>query len=114
MIWLNRNRYILLIDIALVLLAAPLSFLIRLDASPAFIEFLPILARFALAGVVIKPCLYWAFGLYRPYWRYASVRELRLIVTAVTASALALTVLFVVILLPYRLIWTFPRSVLSR
>jgi FlaA1/EpsC-like NDP-sugar epimerase len=113
MSWLDRNRSIFFVDVALILLAAPLSFLIRLDASPAFVNFLPILARFALAGLLVKPSLYWAFGLYRPYWRYASIRELKVIVTAVTFSSLVLTILFVVILLPYRLIWTFPRSVLA-
>ena len=113
MIGLNRNRYLLLIDIFLIVLAGILAFLIRLDASPLFVQYLPVLALFIVSGLVIKPFIYWAFGLYRQYWRYASISELRLIVTAVTVSSLVLTVLFLVILLPYGLILGFPRSVLA-
>ena len=109
---LNRNRYILFIDALLIIVAAPLAFLIRLDASPLFIRFLPAMAVFAGVGLVVKPFLYWAFGLYRQFWRYASVNELKLIVITVTVSSLVLTALFIAILLPYGLISTFPRSVL--
>lgn len=109
---LNRNRYLFLIDVILIILGAPLSFLIRLDVSPLFIRHVPVLILFAIVGLIIKPFLYWAFGLYRHFWRYASTHELLLIVTAITVSSLVLTVLFLAIILPYGLIYSFPRSVL--
>ncbi len=109
---LDRNRYILLIDALLIVVAGPLSFLIRLDASPLFLFYLPVLFLFIGVGLVIKLFLYWAFGLYRHFWRYASTDELLLIITAVTISSLVLTIIFVVISLPYGLISGFPRSVL--
>ncbi len=109
---LNRNRYILVIDTLFIIIAAPLAFLIRLDASPSFIRFTSVMVLFAGVGLVVKPFLYWAFGLYRQFWRYASINELRLIVITVSVTSLTLTVLFIVILLPYNLINTFPRSVL--
>jgi FlaA1/EpsC-like NDP-sugar epimerase/lipopolysaccharide/colanic/teichoic acid biosynthesis glycosyltransferase len=110
--WLNRNRYILLIDIILIIFGAPLAFLIRLDASPLFVLHLPIIGLFAVTGLIVKPFIYWAFGLYRRFWRYASTGELLLIVAAATVSSLVLTVLFLAIILPYGLIPFFPRSVL--
>jgi FlaA1/EpsC-like NDP-sugar epimerase len=110
--YLNRNRYFLAYDALLIVLAAPLAFFIRLDFSPALVHSLPLLFTFILAGLLVKLPVFHAFGLYRHYWRYASIAELRLIATAVTVSSLALTVLFVAILLPYDVLPTFPRSVL--
>ena len=109
---LNRNRYILLIDVIFIIITAPLSFLVRLDASPLFIQFFPALIIFMLVSLVVKPFLYWAFGLYRQFWRYASISELKLIVIAVTVSSLVLTALLIAIALPYGLLKSFPRSVL--
>ncbi|MEW5958497.1 MAG: nucleoside-diphosphate sugar epimerase/dehydratase [Chloroflexota bacterium] len=109
---LDRNRYILLIDAILIMVAGPLSFLIRLDASPLFFFYFQVLLLFVAVGLVVKLFLYWAFGLYRHFWRYASTSELLLIITAVTVSSLVLTVIFVAISLPYGLISGFPRSVL--
>ena len=46
--------------------------------------------NFALgAGLVVKPIVYYAFGLYRRYWRYAGLPDLLVILLAVSASAAA-------------------------
>jgi FlaA1/EpsC-like NDP-sugar epimerase len=110
--FLNRNRYFLTYDALLITVAAPLAFFIRLDLSPALVHSLPLLLTFIAAALAIKLPIFYGFGLYRQYWRYASIAELKLIATAVTVSSLVLTVLFVAILLPYDLLPTFPRSVL--
>ena len=36
--------------------------------------------------MILKPVMYYSFGLYRRMWIYASTQELKLIVTAVTAA----------------------------
>ena len=110
--WLNKNQHLWLIDAILIIISAPLSFLIRVDASPLFLTYTPIIILFAAVGLIVKVSLYWAFGLYRHLWRYASTHELLLIVTAVTFSTLVMTVIFATILVPYGILWAFPRSVL--
>ena len=50
--------------------------------------------------------IFWLFGLYRGLWRYASVPDLKRIVTAVTIGGLALPALFLMLQIPV------PRSVL--
>jgi FlaA1/EpsC-like NDP-sugar epimerase len=42
-------------------------------------------------AIVIKPLVYYLFGIYRRLWRYASIRELVLILSAVTVSSMILT-----------------------
>src|SRR4051812_36396937 len=56
--------------------------------------------------VPLQAVIFWAFGLYRGLWRYASVPDLKRIVTAVVVSALALPAIFLMLQLPV------PRSVL--
>ena len=90
-----RNRFLLLADLVLVVTAVLASFALRLDIGPAFTALLPSAWVMVLLALAIKPVVYYAFGLYRRYWLYASIRELRLIVAAtITASvAVALAVL---------------------
>jgi len=40
-----------------------------------------------VVSLLIKTMVYYLFGLYRRVWMYASVREVKLIVTAVTTAS---------------------------
>jgi FlaA1/EpsC-like NDP-sugar epimerase len=62
-------------------------------------------------GLVIKPLVYYFFGLYRRLWVYASTQELRLIFTAVTTGSVLVS-LVVVTLFTFGAFIGFPRSVL--
>jgi len=62
-------------------------------------------------AIVIKPFIYFTFGLYRRMWIYASVQELVLITSAVT-SASVLVSLIIVILWALRVFPAFSRGVL--
>lgn len=106
-----RNRYFVLSDLLLTALAAALGFAIRLEM-PDFWSRLPVCLRFVVLALAIKPPIYYLFGLYRRYWRYASVPEMAAIVSAVTAASALLSVLVLGLLLPHHWFSMFPRSAL--
>jgi FlaA1/EpsC-like NDP-sugar epimerase len=58
-------------------------------------------------ALVLQPLIFWRFGLYRGLWRYASLHDLRLIVMALVAAALAVPAMLVLL----RLADPVPRSV---
>jgi len=106
-----RNRFLLLADLLLIVTSVLASFALRLDIGPAFIDYLPRAWFMVAIALVVKPTVYYLFGLYRRYWVYASVRELSLIFVA-TATASVVVALFVLLLCPVSgLPGSFPRLV---
>jgi FlaA1/EpsC-like NDP-sugar epimerase len=85
-----RNRYLLLADVAVVAGALFLAFSLRFDLH--FLaerpEFLPLL----LLALALKPLVFLAFGLYRRFWRYASVNDMVAAGFAVSIASLLLAV----------------------
>ena len=81
-----RNRYVLLGDLALIVVSVMGSFALRLDAEQLPFYFPAILIMMAVA-LLAKVPVYYAFGLYRRLWVYASTNELRLITIAVTTAS---------------------------
>ena len=81
-----KNRYVLLLDLPLIALAAFAAFTARFDF--AFYahreEFVPYL----LFGLATKPWVFGAFGLYRRYWQYTTIPDVALVFAAVAASSL--------------------------
>src|SRR6187549_674610 len=108
-----RNRYILAADTAAIALSVVGAFVLRLDwffaQSPE--HTLPFLFCLA-AAIVVKPPVFYGFGLYRRYWRYAGVRDLLLVVLAESAAS-ALVAVAVSIALQLGVIPFFPRSILA-
>lgn len=108
---LIRNRLILLVDLVLIVVAALGCFALRTDLGPRFLDYLPQMAWFIAIALLIKPVVYYVFGLYRRIWIYASIQELKLIIVAVSTASVTVS-LVVVILLAVKIIPDFPRSVL--
>ena len=104
-----RKRYVLLADLLLIFVCAFGAFVLRLDWF--FVTYQAAFRFFLVAALLIKPVVFSAFGLYRRYWRYASVRDLLAVVLATAAAAVALSVL-VLGGLWFSLIPAMPRSVL--
>jgi len=90
-----RNRYILLGDLLLIVAAAMGSYALRLELGPAFLTYLPTVYWLIGVSLVVKPLFFAYFGLYRRMWSYASVREMTLIVLAVTTSSLVVSVVMI-------------------
>jgi FlaA1/EpsC-like NDP-sugar epimerase len=108
-----RNRYLLLIDLILIVTGVLASFALRLDLGPAFSYYMPSALKMIAVAVVIKPLVYFLFGLYRRYWVYASIRELRLILFATVAASVWVSVVVLFIRSLGGFIEGFPRSVLG-
>jgi FlaA1/EpsC-like NDP-sugar epimerase len=83
---------LLLGDLVLIVVSVLGSFALRLEWSNRFSYFLPQAWRMVLLALVIKPVVYYYFGMYRRLWAYASVRELRLVVLAVTSASVVVSV----------------------
>jgi FlaA1/EpsC-like NDP-sugar epimerase len=106
-----RSRLLFLVDLLLIVVAALGSFALRTDLGPLFIYYLPQAYWLIAVALVVKPLVYYGFGLYRRLWVYASVHELKLIVGAVFIASVIVS-LIIVILRAVQLVPYFPRSTL--
>jgi FlaA1/EpsC-like NDP-sugar epimerase len=106
-----RNRYLFYGDIFLTLISVLASYLIRLELIAIFPTYQYSLLWMLGAAVLIKPLVYYFFGIYRHIWRYASTRELLLILSAVTTASMVLSGVMIG-LFAAGMFYGFPRSVL--
>jgi len=105
-----RNRYILIGDLVLIPLAILGTWVLRFELGDLFYLYLPFAYWMMGAALIIKPLVYYFFGLYRRLWVYASVKELLLIASAVTTASAALA-LVMLLLNTLGVIDSYPRSV---
>ena len=107
-----RNRYVFLGDLALIIVSVMGSFALRLDVGQLPFYFPAVLTMMGVA-LLTKVPVYYAFGLYRRLWIYASTSELRLITVAVsTASVLTSGLMLLLINLGW-IVPGMPRSSLG-
>ena len=106
-----RNRYILVIDIFFSVVAVLGSYVIRLELIDMFPTYIASALWMLGISILIKPLIYYFFGIYRRVWQYASIRELVLILAAVTTASLIVS--GTMLGLFYGKVFSaFPRSVL--
>ena len=91
-----RNRYLVLVDIILVVASILGAFALRFELGPLFFYYLPFAYWMIGVSLVIKPLLFYAFGMYRRMWVYASIRELRLVASAVSTASILVTVVLLI------------------
>ena len=89
-----RNRYLFLLDIVLLSVTPTLALVMRVDVSAWVASYAPALIQFTVLALIIKLAIFFLFGLYRRYWRYASVDELVSIILAVGSATLIVAGLF--------------------
>ena len=91
-----QNRFVLIADYLLITVSVLGSYLLRFELTSDFVRFY-LQGAFWFLGIalVVKPIVYYFFGLYRRLWIYASVNELKVIALAVTTSSLVVSVIFV-------------------
>jgi len=92
-----RNRYLLVGDLFLIIASVLGSFVLRLNLGPLLLDYVDQMAVMLALALVIKPLMYYAFGLYRRLWIYASIQEMQLIALAVTAASIALSISITII-----------------
>jgi FlaA1/EpsC-like NDP-sugar epimerase len=107
----TRNRLVLLGDLFLIIVAALGSFALRLDLGPFFIDYLNQAFWLSAIALILKPLVFYAFGLYRRLWAYASIYELMLIILAVSTASVLVSVT-VILLLVFKVLPNFPRGAL--
>ena len=88
-----RNRYVLLIDLPLIAIAASAAFTARFDWG--FLGRRPEFFTYLLAAVLIKPLVFMLFGMYRRYWQYTTLQDLVLVLTAVSVSSVLMGIFVV-------------------
>lgn len=89
-----RNRYFFALDIILLLFIPTISLALRLDAAAWPSAFVAGLLYFTLLTLVVKLPLFFIFGFYRRYWRYASVDDLIAIALAIALATGIITIVF--------------------
>ena len=66
-----RNRYVLIVDVLLVIVSVLGSYVLRLELGAAFSFYLPSAYWMIGTALIIKPLIYYYFRLYRRMWIYA-------------------------------------------
>lgn len=90
-----RNRYLMMLDVPLIALCGFLAFALRFDLAFVFDGTLRgLFVWCVVAAIVLKPPIFYAFGMYSRYWRHATIDDLLIIGLSVSASALALAVFY--------------------
>lgn len=107
-----RNRHFFLLDSFFLLISPLLAMLLRLDSPRTVLtNYGGPLAAYTLICLFLRQIIFYRHGLYRRYWRYASVDELGQIVAAVLlATAIITAALFAVILAVPGEGYVLPRS----
>jgi len=92
-----RNRYLVLADMALIVVSVLGAFVLRLELGALLVAYLPVAYWMIVVSLVVKPLTYYFFGLYRRMWAYASINELKVIVAAVTAAEIPVILIMLAI-----------------
>ena len=90
-----RNKYLLIGDLFFIAVSILGSYALRLELGAQFFQYLPSAYWMLGISLILKPIIYFIFGLYRRMWMYASIQELKLIITAVTAASAVVSVLMI-------------------
>lgn len=106
-----RNRYLLMVDLVLVIISVLGSFALKLELDNLYPYYRAIFLM-TLVAVIVKPLVYYSFGLYRRLWVYASVNELKIIVASVSVASIIVSAVMVVLFI-FNVITGLPRSVLG-
>jgi FlaA1/EpsC-like NDP-sugar epimerase len=107
-----RNRFVLIGDIALIIVSVLGSFSLRLDVGELPFYFPAALLMIGVA-LAIKIPVYFIFGLYRRLWIYASTGELRLITVAVTTASVLVSGVMLLLVSMGVVLPGMPRSALG-
>jgi FlaA1/EpsC-like NDP-sugar epimerase len=108
----HPNRLLFIGDLILIVASVFGSFALRLELGPLYLFYLPQAFTMIVVALMVKPLVYYSFGLYGRVWAYASTRELR-IITAAVSIASAIVALVIVLLTFLQYYQGFPRSVLA-
>jgi FlaA1/EpsC-like NDP-sugar epimerase len=104
-----RNRYVLLADAVVFLVAVCGAFGLRFDWH--FVLDRPEFVPYVLAAPLIKVSVFYAFGMYQRFWRYASIEDVLALCLADSVASVGMAI-FVSVGVYQGFIYEFSRSVL--
>jgi FlaA1/EpsC-like NDP-sugar epimerase len=109
--FLLNSRLLFLVDLFLIVVAALGAFALRLDIGPRFMDYLE--SAYWLTGVslLVMPPVFYALGLYRRMWLYASIQEMKLLIVTVTVASVLVSMV-IVVLRATEVLQFFPRGTL--
>ncbi len=105
--------YMVIADALLTLTSIVFSLMLRLEISnPGYLfsRYFQSIWPFTILAVIVRPSLFYAAGMYRRIWRYATPRDFMALVGAVLAGSIILLGITVFVFTP-KLIDVFPRSI---
>ncbi|MGA2489392.1 MAG: hypothetical protein ABSF99_04290, partial [Anaerolineales bacterium] len=103
------NAFVLLADIIITAVSIIAAFALRLEGD-IVTNFIKSLYWMVLISLLVKPIIYYLFGLYRRLWAYASVNELTLISTSVSVASAVFSAIMAILYVTR--ILNFPRTIL--
>jgi len=107
-----KNRHYFIIDAVIFLLLPVIAFAIRFDGAIDFAQYGPGLLAIMVLFPLVKLSIFFFSGMYRRYWRYASIDELAYIALVTIGAIASQTFLFIILYhitaLPFELV---PRSI---
>lgn len=83
---MGRNRYFLLADLPLIVVAAFGAFSLRFDW--LFLSYRPEFVPYVCLALIVKPLVFYAFGMYGRYWRYGTAQDVVAILLANGAASM--------------------------
>src|SRR5205823_2790707 len=89
-----RNRHFLILDAAALCVTPLIALVLRIEKLSALPPYLSDLFRYTVAALVLRIALFYSFGLYSRYWRYATVDELIQIAACNVVATAATTALY--------------------
>ncbi len=106
-----RNRYVLAADLIAIALCVVGAFVLRLDwFFGRQSEFTTAFQFFLAAALFVKPLVFYGFGMYARYWQYAGVRDLLVVILAVSAASVAAAIAVATAVMA-EVVPFFPRSI---
>jgi FlaA1/EpsC-like NDP-sugar epimerase len=91
--FLSKNRTVLVGDVLFIIVCVLGSFVLRVPLGARLFDFRYQILTMIGVALIIKPLVYYRFGLYRRLWAYASIHELKLIAIAVTTASIIVSII---------------------
>ena len=106
-----QNKHFFVVDCIGIVAAVWLSFYLRFETLDAF-QFIQTWDVYLPLLLLVRPVVFYLFGLYGRLWRYGSVQEILDVLVAVMTGSIVVAFLMLGIIMPLQIVVGFPRSIL--
>ncbi|MUG92470.1 NAD-dependent epimerase/dehydratase family protein [Scytonema sp. UIC 10036] len=89
-----RNHHLFICDLVIFSITPLLALLLRFDGHLVIAPYVLDLVRITILFLTVKLSLFWLFGVYKRYWRYASIEELCFLSVMMVVVIIVQSILF--------------------